>query len=142
VHPMEWSMSRDPEVYPDPEKFNPDRWLSPTYPTYKEPLTQFPTLHGHHQFGFGRRVCQGVNIVQTQSFCLLGAVAWGFDIKRAKDEQGLEIPIPAADYHPLLITKPNPFQIELAPRSETRRQQILTAFAQAEEKDPFLQKGE
>jgi cytochrome P450 len=142
VHPMEWSLSRDPEVYPEPEKFNPDRWLSPGYPTYKEPLTQFPTLHGHHQFGFGRRVCQGVNIVQTQTFCLLAAVAWGFDIKRKKDKLGQEIPIPPADYHPLLITKPNPFQFDLVPRSETRRQEILAVFEQAREEDQFLQKGE
>jgi cytochrome P450 len=38
IHPLEWEISRDPELYPDLETFNPLRWLDPKFPTYKEPL--------------------------------------------------------------------------------------------------------
>jgi cytochrome P450 len=31
-------------MYPDPEEFKPERWLDPQYPTYKGPLTAYPTL--------------------------------------------------------------------------------------------------
>jgi cytochrome P450 len=31
-------------MYPEPEEFKPERWLDPQYPTYKEPLTAYPTL--------------------------------------------------------------------------------------------------
>lgn len=140
VHPMEWSLSRDPEVYPDPETFNPGRWLDAKYPTFKEPLTKFPTIHGHHQFGFGRRVCQGVNVVETQSFCVMGGVAWAFNIRRRADENGIEVEVPDNDYHPLLITKPNPFQFTLQVRSEEKQRQIDKLYLEAMARDPELGK--
>ena len=34
------AISRDPDLYPDPEAFNPLRWIKPEYPTYQEPLSQ------------------------------------------------------------------------------------------------------
>jgi hypothetical protein len=48
------AIARDPEMYPDPEEFKPERWLDPQYPTYKGPLTAYPTLikcvHVHRSF--------------------------------------------------------------------------------------------
>jgi cytochrome P450 len=44
VHNTIFAMVRDETVFPDPEIFNPDRWLNPKYPTYQEPLTQYPNL--------------------------------------------------------------------------------------------------
>ncbi|KAL9111507.1 MAG: hypothetical protein Q9227_003994 [Pyrenula ochraceoflavens] len=142
VHPMEWSLSRDPDVYPDADNFRPDRWLDPRFPTYKEPLTRYPTLHGHHQFGFGRRICQGVNVVETQSFCVMGGVAWAFNLGRRKNARGIEIDIPENDYHPLLITKPNPFHFSLEVRSEERRQQIVRFYQESLAKDPNMEIGQ
>ena len=118
-------LSRDPAKYPEPDLFNPDRFLNPRYPTFKEPLKQFPNLEGDTQFGFGRRSCPGTNLVQAQCFSLFAAVAWAFDIKRRKNKFGLEDPIPASNYNSLMITKPNAFQMDLVPRSDNRRTQIL-----------------
>ncbi|KAK4635104.1 Cytochrome P450 monooxygenase psoD [Fulvia fulva] len=44
VHPLEWSISRDPKVFPQPEEWNPMRWLEEQYPTYRKPLTTHPTI--------------------------------------------------------------------------------------------------
>lgn len=76
------AISRTPELYPDPETFNPLRWLKPEFPTYKEPLTQFPTIINSSQFGYGRRVCQGQTVADEDLFIGIGSIAWLFDISK------------------------------------------------------------
>jgi hypothetical protein len=80
------AISRDPEIYPDPETFNPLRWLQPEYPTYQEPLTQFPTIINSSQFGYGRRTCQGQTVADEDLLIGIGSIAWMFNIgKKAQD---------------------------------------------------------
>jgi len=63
------AIARDPAVYPDVDNFRPERWIDPSFPTtYREPLTQYPTLRGHHQFGHGRRTCLGIDIIEHELF--------------------------------------------------------------------------
>ena len=58
------AIHRDPELYPDPDSFNPARWLEPAYPTYCEPLSTYPNLQNISAFSFGRRICPGLNIAE------------------------------------------------------------------------------
>ena len=46
-----WSIGRDPELFPDPERFDPQRWV-------KEDGQLRDDLKPY-TFGFGRRVCPG-----------------------------------------------------------------------------------
>ncbi|KAK8041660.1 cytochrome P450 [Apiospora rasikravindrae] len=111
-------ITRDETTYPDPETFNPARWLEPKYPTYKEPLTMHPNLAGFSQFGFGRRTCQGVPIVEMDLFLAMGGMAWAFRIQKKRKADGTEVPVHWNDFTPLLIAKPAPFEFDLAPRSD------------------------
>ena len=115
-------------MYPDPEAFRPDRWLSSAYPTYCEPLTEHPNLKGYHQFGYGRRVCQGVDIVEQELFLVMGGIAWAFEISKKKDEFGNEIEGPADRYTSLLIAKPEKFEFELKPRSDENNAMVEEAW--------------
>lgn len=135
LHPMEWSLSRNADIYPEPDTFNPGRWLESKYPTYKEPLTKFPNLHGHHQFGFGRRVCQGIDVAETQAFCVIGGVAWAFNIERRKDGNGIDVEVPHYDYHGMVITKPNPFLFTLQVRSDEKQELIERLYENAVAKE-------
>jgi len=56
---LEWGICREPSIYPSPEEFRPERWLSPEFPTYREPLTHFPSVKAQSGFGWGRRACIG-----------------------------------------------------------------------------------
>lgn len=86
IHAFEWGMTRDPTLYPDPDTFRPERYLSPLFPTYREPLTQYPSIHNMSQWGFGRRTCMGVDIVEQELFLVMGGLAWAFDIRGTKEE--------------------------------------------------------
>jgi len=66
----QWVVHRDPRWWPQPERFTPERWLSPTdRPKY----TYFP-------FGGGTRVCIGEAFAWTEAILLLATIAqrWRF----------------------------------------------------------------
>jgi hypothetical protein len=72
-------------MFPDPETFNPLRWIEPEYPTYQEPLTQFPTIINSTQFGYGRRTCQGQTVADEDLLIGIGSIAWLFNISQKAD---------------------------------------------------------
>jgi hypothetical protein len=53
VHANHFAISRDQDMYPDAAEFHPERWLEPSWPTYKEPLTEYPVLRADTAFGYG-----------------------------------------------------------------------------------------
>ncbi|KAI0379560.1 cytochrome P450 [Hypomontagnella monticulosa] len=120
IHALEWAITRDESVYPDADSFNPARWLEPSYPTYKEPLTVHPNLAGFSQFGFGRRTCQGVPIVEQDLFLTMGGMAWAFNLRKKRRADGSEVSVHWNEYTPLLIAKPKPFEFDALVRSEDR----------------------
>ncbi|KAI2617225.1 cytochrome P450 [Hypomontagnella submonticulosa] len=120
IHALEWAITRDESVYPDADAFNPARWLEPSYPTYKEPLTVHPNLTGFSQFGFGRRTCQGVPIVEQDLFLTMGGMAWAFHLRQKVRADGSTVPVHWNEYTPLLIAKPKPFEFDALVRGEER----------------------
>ena len=73
-------------MFPDPEAYNPMRWLDPSYPTFKEDSTVHPTITQYSQFGYGRRVCQGQEVTEADMFVGVGAVAWLFNISKENED--------------------------------------------------------
>lgn len=73
-------------MFPDPEAFNPLRWIKPEFPTYREPLTEFPTIINSTQFGYGRRLCQGQTVADEDLLIGIGSLAWLFNIGKNADE--------------------------------------------------------
>lgn len=47
-----WAIHHDPEFFPDPDVFRPERYLDGGSP--------YPQKHGHSAFGWGRRICPGI----------------------------------------------------------------------------------
>ncbi|CAE6435711.1 unnamed protein product [Rhizoctonia solani] len=73
-----WAMSRNEKVYPDPESFNPDRFLNPSVP-------DCPT------FGFGRRECPGIHFAEASVFIIITSLLATFNFNVAKDEYGRDL---------------------------------------------------
>jgi hypothetical protein len=114
--------------YPDPEVFNPARWLEPQYPSYQEPLTKYPNIKNYTTFGYGRRICQGMDLVEVEFFVAIGAMAWASTISKKRDELGRDMYVPAHDYTTYLISRPKPFPFELKPRDEARGKLVEMNF--------------
>jgi Cytochrome P450 len=127
---------RNPVKYPDPENFRPERWLEPSWPTYRSPLTVYPAVKGMSSFGFGQRTCLGQTLTQDELLVACGGLLWGFNLKKKVDPvTGLEIDISTTASNSLLIIKPDPFQMAFIPRSETRKAEIAQNWISADEKD-------
>ncbi|KAK5164027.1 uncharacterized protein LTR77_010118 [Saxophila tyrrhenica] len=137
VHPVQWAMHRDPELYPDPETYNPQRWLDPSYPTYKEPLTEHPNLHNYSTFGFGRRICPGQNIAERNLYLLAARIAWSVDLMKAKDETGKEITPPYYTYTAGFNSQPKRFPFDAKVRSASRQAIIDAEMQRHAENDPL-----
>ena len=80
------AIARDPVMFPEPEVFNPLRWIEPGYPTYQEPLTQYPTIINSTQFGYGRRTCLGQTVADEDLFMGIGSIAWLFKIEKVSSD--------------------------------------------------------
>ncbi|KAG0694281.1 cytochrome P450 [Suillus ampliporus] len=67
-----WAISRDPEVYPEPHAFKPQRW-SDDQGRLRDDLRLFI-------YGFGRRVCPGQHIANRSIFINTLLILWAFRI--------------------------------------------------------------
>lgn len=113
---LEWGLCRDPILYPDPENFRPERWLSPEFPTYREPLTHWPSIKAQHGFGWGRRACIGQDHVEMVLFTIIATILWSVDIRKKKNEKGEDIEVPWFDYTAYVIVRPEWFAFDVVER--------------------------
>ncbi|KAK4443471.1 putative cytochrome P450 E-class, group I [Podospora aff. communis PSN243] len=136
ILPLDWAFLRNPEKYPDPENFRPERWLEPGWPTFQAPLTQYPTIKGMTSFGWGQRQCLGMNLTQDELIVACGSLAWAFNLKhKVNRETGETYPVPTDKSNSLLIIKPDPFKMAFEPRSKERREEALRIWEEAEVED-------
>jgi len=110
IVPNVWQMAHDPETYPDPFTFKPERFLEEN----SSPLELNPQSL---VFGFGRRICPGMELAMNSLFIAIAMSIAVFDISKAKDENGKEIE-PVHEYQAGLNSHPKPFRCSIMPRSE------------------------
>ncbi|KAG2069375.1 cytochrome P450 [Suillus decipiens] len=67
-----WAISRDPEVYPEPDAFKPQRWID-DQGRLRDDLAFFV-------YGFGRRVCPGRHIANRSVFINSLLILWAFKL--------------------------------------------------------------
>ncbi|KAG1804670.1 cytochrome P450 [Suillus subaureus] len=67
-----WSISRDPDVFPEPHAFKPQRWIN-DQGALRDDLKFFV-------FGFGRRVCPGQHLANRSVFINSLLILWAFHL--------------------------------------------------------------
>ncbi|KAF8607191.1 cytochrome P450 [Ceratobasidium sp. AG-I] len=108
-----WAMLRDPEVYKDPESFNPSRYLG---------LNEAPNPEDV-AFGFGRRRCPGIAVAQSSVWLSIALTLAAYNIEPVMDKDG-KAKLPSLDYSVGIVSHPKPFECTIEPRSEKMRRLI------------------
>ena len=76
----------DPEKYPEPETFNPNRFLNDDGTFQDDPSIALA-------FGVGKRICPGRHFVEATLFMVAASVLSVYNVTKARDEYGEEISI-------------------------------------------------
>ena len=101
-----WKIQHDPNIWPNPHEFKPERFLS----THKD-----VDVKGNHfelmPFGSGRRMCPGISLALQVVPFVIAVLLQGFDMKRPSDEA-----IDMSESFGLTVLKASPLQVLLAPR--------------------------
>ncbi|KAF8553149.1 cytochrome P450 [Imleria badia] len=103
-----WAISRDPEVFPNPEKFDPQRWIDDDG-RLRDNMTSYP-------FGFGRRVCPGRYVANKSLYINLALLLWSFHIVEQEDA-----PIDTNSHADSVLAHAAPFDVMFMPRIEEDR---------------------
>ncbi|EME50310.1 hypothetical protein DOTSEDRAFT_59413 [Dothistroma septosporum NZE10] len=102
------------DTYLNPGVFNPDRFLG------GDPELDPRTFI----FGFGRRVCPGQLLANSNLFLALARTLAALDIRKPIDSEGIEYTPPMIFEHGF-VSHPAPFEARITPRSEKYRDMIL-----------------
>ncbi|KAI1440812.1 cytochrome P450 [Annulohypoxylon stygium] len=121
-----WAIHHNEREFPDPDRFNPNRFL-PGHPDSRP----FPGERGYMTFGWGRRVCSGQALAEQGTWITVARILWGFRIQKKKRADGSTVEVDIFDYTNGLNMRPQPFECSIIPRSEEIRQTIEREGRQA-----------
>ena len=83
-----WAIHRNEKDFPEPDRFCPERFFE-DHPLHRP----FPNEKGYMTFGWGRRVCSGQGLAEQGTFLTVARLLWAFNIQKALDKNGNEIPV-------------------------------------------------
>ncbi len=87
-------MLHDPEIFPGPDEFRPERYLDDDGTLRALERHEDPALIG---FGFGRRICPGMFFALNSIFIGIASMLYVFDITKSRNADGEEI-MPEVDF--------------------------------------------
>lgn len=119
-----WSINLNDEYYPQPNTFDPVRFLAPgdlialgiDKQLYLSKMVH-PSKSGHSSFGWGRRICPGADLASNSLFIALARLLWAYDI----------LPCEGRTYDTMAYTegfniRPKPFECIIRIRSQRHRE--------------------
>ncbi|KAI0005824.1 cytochrome P450 [Xylariaceae sp. FL0662B] len=121
-----WAIHHNEREFPDPDRFNPCRFL-PGHPDSRP----FPGERGYMTFGWGRRVCSGQALAEQGTWITVARLLWGFNIQNKKRADGSVVEVDIFNYTNGLNMRPQPFECSITPRSEEIRQTVEQEGRQA-----------
>ncbi|KAI8334344.1 cytochrome P450 [Chlamydoabsidia padenii] len=112
-------MHMNPDVYTDPEIFNPDRFLDNTR-TMSSSANGTINQRDMYLFGWGRRLCPGIHLAEVEMFHVCTRLFAKSTIAPPLDKTGKEAPIDLfAAENAGLVTQPQSYQVRFIPRPDS-----------------------
>lgn len=130
-----WAINSNATYYPDPQRFDPTRFLPETMelrraddPKMRAELgKRHPsTAYGHASFGWGRRVCPGAELALNTLFIAVAKVLWGFNIL-PREGQSYDIMAYTEGFN----IRPRRFECDVKVRSERHREVLMAEEQEA-----------
>lgn len=88
-----WAIHHSEKEFPDPDRFNPKRFL-PGDPDNRP----FPGERGYMTFGWGRRVCSGQALAEQGTWVTVARLLWGFRIQKKRRSDGSIVEVDIFNY--------------------------------------------
>lgn len=137
---QQYAIHYDPERYPDPAAFKPERYADHHLKSGAYAGGNDPYERDHFSFGAGRRICTGLHLAENSLYITLAKILWAFDILPPLDPDGREIPVDCSDdaYEPGANTLPKPFKCRFIPRTAKIQQTMRDEWRRANEQGFML----
>ncbi|KAI0823101.1 cytochrome P450 [Trametes gibbosa] len=116
-----WKMTRNTEVFVDPENFIPERYLEVVDDATARKRDPYNFI-----FGFGRRRCPGAHLADASLWFAMVSMLAALDISKATDRAGKTIE-PRVQYNNSTFRTPEPFPCKITPRSNVAMQLVQEA---------------
>ncbi|KZT33432.1 cytochrome P450 [Sistotremastrum suecicum HHB10207 ss-3] len=116
-----WGIFRDPSIYPQPEEFRPERFLTTTQGGDCKSLEDLPLDPRAVVFGYGRRNCPGQHLADLALWIEVATILTVYTISPAP---GTENP-PLGHFTSGVVSHPKPFKCSIRLRSDKAKQLIL-----------------
>ncbi|TFK46242.1 cytochrome P450 [Heliocybe sulcata] len=113
-----WAMLHDPAMFPNPQEFNPDRFLGNEAALKRTSVA----------FGFGRRLCPGMNFAESSVFIAIATALATCEIRDPLNENGAPI-LREVMYETGTISHPPPFTCSVSPRSKDHSDLLEASLA-------------
>ncbi|KAM5533854.1 hypothetical protein V8D89_012517 [Ganoderma adspersum] len=122
-HDIHLAILHDERLYPEPEKFSPERFELEKDPERLRLMDSF-----NYAFGFGRRRCPGLHFADQSLFFTFTSIMACFDIAAATDSNGESI-LPPLEFDGGVFRHPKPFKCSITPRRKNVESLIQAAVS-------------
>ncbi len=128
-----YTIHMDPKRFPDPRRFNPDRYKDDHLSLYDAAVHADPAKRDTFTFGVGRRMCAGMHVAERSLYLGIARLVWAFDFTPAVDKTtGQEIIPDAEKLTQGFVCMPEPYQATITARSAERAEIIRREWKAAQ----------
>lgn len=120
-----WQLSRDPVYYPNPSDFIPERFLLADDTGSGVTFNKSTLDPCQYVFGFGRRICPGIDMSVQEIWVAIVFILWAFEVKR---KGGGKWDTDEDRFTFTFISHTKPFDCDLIPRLDKAKELIEEAY--------------